>query len=80
MLPLQTLGRIVHPIRKRLWIVQLNAAVRGFDISYSQFINGLALAEITIDRKVLAEMTVKAPEEFATIVNKVKETLLAKAK
>lgn len=60
---------------RRLWIVQLNAAVRGFDISYSQFINGLVLAEITLDRRVLAEMSVKAPEEFAAVVNKAKTAL-----
>ena len=62
---------------RRLWIVQLNAAVRGFNISYSQFIDGLVKSEVTIDRRVLSEMSVKAPEEFAAIVNKAKEALKA---
>ncbi|HUD20976.1 MAG TPA: 50S ribosomal protein L20 [Candidatus Saccharimonadales bacterium] len=65
---------------RRLWIVQLNAATRSFGLSYGQFINGLNKAEIKIDRRVLAEMTMKAPDEFAAIVGKVKEALLAEGK
>lgn len=58
-----------------LWIMQLNAAVRNYDISYSQFIYGLTKAEITLDRKVLADLSVKSPEQFKEIVEKAKSAL-----
>src|SRR5437762_1100383 len=49
-------------VRKRefrnLWIVRINAAVREHDMSYSRFMNGLLKAEITLDRKALAEVAV----------------------
>jgi large subunit ribosomal protein L20 len=60
---------------RSLWIVQLNAAARSFDLPYKDFIYGLHKAEITLDRKVLAAMSVEAPEEFAKVVIKVKEAL-----
>ena len=53
---------------RKLWIVRINAACRLNDIKYSQFIHGLNLAEIGLDRKVLADLAVKQPEAFATIV------------
>lgn len=60
---------------RKLWIVQLNAAVRGFDMSYSKFIFGLNKTGLNLNRKVLAEMSIKAPEEFANIAAKVKTVL-----
>ncbi len=60
---------------RRLWIVQMNAAVRAHGINYSQFISGLEKAELTFNRKVLAEMSIKAPTEFAAIVEKAKQAL-----
>lgn len=60
---------------RKLWIVRINAACRLNDIKYSQFIHGLNLAEIELDRKVLADLAVKQPEAFATIVGQVKSAL-----
>jgi len=53
---------------RKLWIVRINAACRLNDIKYSQFIHGLNLAGIELDRKVLADMAVKQPEVFATLI------------
>ncbi len=59
-------------VRKRefrnLWIVRINAAVRPHGLSYSRFINQLDKANIRLDRKVLADLAVYAPEDFARIV------------
>jgi large subunit ribosomal protein L20 len=60
---------------RKLWIVRINAACRLNDISYSRFINGLKLAEIDLDRKILADMAMNDPESFATVVASAKEAL-----
>ncbi|MFA5580410.1 MAG: 50S ribosomal protein L20 [Paracoccaceae bacterium] len=62
---------------RALWIQRINAAVRGHDdaLSYSRFINGLALAGIEVDRKVLADLAVHEPEAFGAIVDKAKAAL-----
>ncbi|PHQ94508.1 MAG: 50S ribosomal protein L20 [Marinosulfonomonas sp.] len=68
-------------IRKRnfraLWIQRINAAVRGHDeaLTYSRFINGLSLAGIEVDRKVLADLAVHEPDAFSAIVDKAKAAL-----
>lgn len=68
-------------VRKRqfraLWIQRINAAVRGFDadLTYSRFINGLDLAGIDVDRKVLADLAVHEPEAFGAIVAQAKAAL-----
>ena len=68
-------------VRKRnfraLWIQRINAAVRAHDeaLTYSKFINGLTLAGIEVDRKVLADLAVHEPEAFGAIVTKAKEAL-----
>jgi large subunit ribosomal protein L20 len=54
---------------RRLWIARINAAVRMNDLSYSKFIHGLKLANITLDRKVLAELAVSDPGGFARVAN-----------
>lgn len=64
---------------RSLWIVQLNAAVHGFDMNYRDFIYGLKLAGNDLNRKVLAELSVKAPEEFAKVVEQVKAALAKQA-
>ena len=70
-------------VRKRnfraLWIQRINAAVRAYDPSftYSRFINGLALAGIEVDRKVLADLAVNEPEAFNAIAEKAKGALPA---
>jgi large subunit ribosomal protein L20 len=52
---------------RRLWIARINAAARTHDLSYSQFIHGLKLANVELDRKVLAEMAVSDPAGFARL-------------
>jgi large subunit ribosomal protein L20 len=52
---------------RRLWIVRINAASRMNDLSYSKFINGLKKANVTLDRKVLAELAISDPAGFAQI-------------
>ncbi len=66
-------------VRKRefraLWIQRINAAVRVHGMIYSQFINGLKMAEIEMDRKVLADLAVRDPKTFENIVNLAKDAL-----
>ena len=52
---------------RRLWIVRINAASRLHGLSYSQLINGLKRAEVTVDRKVLADLAVHEPKTFAAL-------------
>ena len=63
-------------VRKRefraLWIQRINAAVRMHDMTYSQFINGLKMANIEMDRKMLADLAVREPQAFAAIVEQAK--------
>ena len=56
---------------RALWIQRINAAVRALDpaLTYSRFINLLAVAGIEVDRKVLADLAVHEPEAFAQIVS-----------
>lgn len=61
-----------------LWIQRINAAVRSENLIYSKFINGLKLAKIDLDRKILADLAVKEPEVFSQIVEKAKKALAAK--
>lgn len=60
---------------RRLWIVRINAACRMNDISYSKFIYGLKLANIELDRKILADMAMQNPTAFSQIVSTIKEKL-----
>jgi large subunit ribosomal protein L20 len=59
---------------RRLWIARINAAARAGGLTYSEFIAGLKKSNIEIDRKMLADMAVKDPEGFATLVASVAET------
>lgn len=52
---------------RRLWIVRINAAARMNNISYSKFIHGLKKADVSLDRKVLAELAISDPAGFAQI-------------
>ena len=52
---------------RKLWITRINAAARMNDLSYSKFINGLKRADVTIDRKVLADLAISDPAGFAQI-------------
>src|SRR5436190_23623383 len=53
---------------RKLWIQRINAACRENGTSYSRFINGLRLAEIDVDRKVLADLAVTDPAAFTALV------------
>ncbi len=57
---------------RSLWITRINAACRAHDISYSRFIHGLKLANINLNRKILADMAVNDPQSFKALVDKVK--------
>ena len=52
---------------RKLWIARINAAARINGISYSQFMHGLKLAGVEVNRKMLAEMAVNDAEGFATL-------------
>jgi large subunit ribosomal protein L20 len=64
---------------RALWIARINAAVRLYDpaFTYSRLINGLALAGITVDRKVLADLAVHEPEAFNLIAAQAQAALPA---
>ena len=63
---------------RALWIQRINAAVRAYDesLTYSRFINGLGLAGIEVDRKVLADLAVNEPDAFNGIVEKARSALV----
>ena len=63
---------------RKLWITRVNAACRENEISYSQFINGLNKAGIEINRKMLSELAIFAPEEFSKLVKLSKDALEGK--
>lgn len=60
---------------RQLWIARINAATRANDLSYSKFMYGLKLANITLNRKVLAEIAVIDAKAFASLVETSKEAL-----
>jgi len=62
---------------RALWIARINAAARVHGLSYSQFINGLLKAGVTIDRKVLAELAVHDAAAFGVIAEQAKAQLKA---
>jgi large subunit ribosomal protein L20 len=62
---------------RALWIQRINAAVRPFGLNYSKFIDGLAKAGITVDRKVMSELAIMEPAAFQVIVEKAKAALPA---
>ncbi len=65
---------------RSLWIIRVNAACRELEISYSRFIKGLKAANIALDRKILADLAVTAPEVFAKLVETAKEAANAAPK
>ncbi|HUZ03749.1 MAG TPA: 50S ribosomal protein L20 [Acidobacteriaceae bacterium] len=60
---------------RSLWIVRIGAAAKLSGLSYSQFIHGLKLAGVELDRKILAEIAVKDAEGFANLVSQAKTAL-----
>jgi large subunit ribosomal protein L20 len=59
---------------RRLWIARINAAARAQGLTYSQFMARLQKSNIGLNRKILAEMAVKEPEGFATLIASITET------
>ena len=57
---------------RKLWITRISAAARMNGMSYSVFMNGLKKAEITLNRKVLADLAVNDPQAFKSLVEKVR--------
>ncbi len=53
---------------RKLWISRINAACREHGLTYSKFINGLKKSKVTLDRKILADLAVKEPQAFKTIL------------
>ncbi len=53
---------------RRLWILRVNAACRANGITYSQFMDGLKKSGIEINRKILADMAVREPESFTSLL------------
>ncbi|WP_338822805.1 50S ribosomal protein L20 [Mycoplasmopsis felifaucium] len=53
---------------RKLWIARINAATRAEGLSYSKFINGLKLANITINRKMLSELAIQQPAVFSELI------------
>src|SRR2546423_924645 len=65
---------------RRLWITRINAAARQNGMSYSQFIHGLQLAGVELDRKVLADIAVRDPETFRRFAETAREAAAAGAR
>jgi len=62
---------------RRLWTQRINAAARQHGLNYSRFIHGLKLAGIELNRKMLADLAVREPEAFETLVGQAKAALEA---
>jgi len=64
--------RVKKRMMRRLWIQRINAAVRMYGLSYSQFIAGMKQGEILIDRKQLSELAIHDAEAFRKVVEEVR--------
>ncbi|MEY4533063.1 MAG: hypothetical protein RI926_832 [Actinomycetota bacterium] len=62
---------------RRLWIQRINAASRANGLTYNRFIQGLALADIQVDRRMLAEIAVTDPATFTKLVEAARKALPA---
>jgi len=75
----QANARVGRKLKKRnyrnLWIIRINAACQSRGIRYSQFINGLKKANISLNRKSLSEIAIADPAGFDAIVEKAKAAL-----
>lgn len=60
---------------RRLWIQRINAACRAEGMTYNRFMQGLRLAEVEVDRRMLAELAVSEPAAFASLVDTAKKAL-----
>ncbi len=64
-------------VMRRLWISRINAASRAHGLSYSRFLQGLKVAGVEVDRKILADLAVREPESFAHLVEVAKGSVAA---
>ena len=62
---------------RRLWIVRIGAACRESGITYSQFMHGLKLADVELDRKILADLAVQDRNAFEELIEVAKQQLAA---
>ena len=62
---------------RKLWIQRINAAARANDLTYNRFIQGLKLAGVEVDRRMLAELAVHDEAAFAQLVDVAKKALPA---
>ena len=60
---------------RKLWIARINAGVRAYDMSYSRFINGLKVAGVEINRKVLSDLAISDPAAFKQLVDVAQEAI-----
>ena len=60
---------------RRLWIARINAAARMNGLSYSRMINGLKVAGVDINRKVLSELAISDPAAFTALAEKAKQAV-----
>jgi large subunit ribosomal protein L20 len=60
---------------RALWIQRINAATRALGLTYGRFINGLDKAGVEIDRKMLADLAVREPDAFKSLIEKAKAAL-----
>ena len=76
-------GYVGRKLKKRdyrsLWIVRIGAAARENGLNYSQFMHGLKVAGIELDRKILADLAVNQPAAFAELAGSVKKALESRA-
>ena len=63
---------------RKLWIIRINAAVHQYDMKYSDFMHGLKLTGIELDRKTLSEMAIHDPAGFKAVVEQAKAALADK--
>ena len=58
---------------RRLWVTRINAAARQNGMTYGTFMHGLKLAEVELDRKILADIAVRDPETFRRFADRARE-------
>jgi large subunit ribosomal protein L20 len=64
---------------RRLWVVRINAAARQHGLSYGQFMNGLKVAGIGLDRRSLADLAVNNPAAFADLASQAQSSVAPRA-
>lgn len=65
---------------RALWIQRINAGARLHGLTYSEFMHGLKLAEIELDRKVLSDIAITSPDDFKLLAEKAQKAIGGKEK